>query len=177
MEVTWLPFELHPERPPAGEPYQRPRNAHLQALAEMAGLHFKPTPVAANSRKALEAAEFARDLDHETFDRFHKRLFQAYFEEQQNIGMVDVLCSLADECGMEGEALRKVLQEGKYVARVDAAIAWAHEMGIASTPTFILGEHYAIIGAQDYSVFQQVMERLGVPPRARGQTEGHPQGG
>ena len=134
--------------------------------AEASGLHFKSTPVQANSHKALEAAEFARDMGPDVFDRFHKRLFRAYFEEQENIGLVDVLCRLAAECDMDAELLQGALERQQFAARVDRGVRWAHEIGISSTPTFIFANQYAIVGAQEYPAFQQMMETLGVMRKA-----------
>ncbi len=127
------------------------------------GLRFQPRSVGANSRKALEAAEFARAAGGQQFDRLHRRLFQAYFEEGENIGLTDVLCRLAAECGLHADRLREALEGGAYSKRVDDDVAWARNIGVTGTPTFLIGEKYAIVGAQEYAVFEQVMSELGVP--------------
>ena len=67
-----------------------------------------------NTVKAHEAAEFARDQGKDAFDRLHRRLLEAYWHAGENIGLSEVLCRLAEECGLDPEALRDVLSEGKY---------------------------------------------------------------
>ena len=134
--------------------------------AQAAGIPMVRTSVIANSRPALEAAEFARDAGAEVFDRFHRALFRAYFEEDRNIGDIDTLIAVAEAQGLDGAALREALAERRYAARVDEAIQWAASRGLTSTPffLFIADKLYGFPGAQDYSVFEGVMERLGVKP-------------
>jgi predicted DsbA family dithiol-disulfide isomerase len=35
-------------------------------------------------------------------------------------------------------------------------------------PTFIINERYGVVGAQEYEVFERVMEELGVPKKTEG---------
>lgn len=127
------------------------------------------TSVIANSRLSLEAAEFARDAGPEAFDRFHIALFREYFEHDRNIGDLDVLVAIAEEEGLDGAALREALTDRRYLSRVDEGIQWAVEHGLTSTPAFIFEADrlYGVIGAQEYPVFESVMERLGVPRRGQ----------
>lgn len=123
--------------------------------------------VIANSRPALEASELARDAGPEAFDRFHAAVFRAYFEDDRNIGDADVLAAIAEAAGLDGAALRAALADRRYAARVDERIQWAASRGLTSTPFFLFlaDRVYGVPGAQEYPVFQGVMERLGVPPR------------
>jgi predicted DsbA family dithiol-disulfide isomerase len=135
----------------------------------------------ANSRPAHEASEFAREGGR--FEPFHRAVFRAYFEEGENIGDVDVLCRLADACGLDGAALREALAGGRYAHDVDEKVAWARQRGVAGVPTFIFptrsGESAAgkdasatrgddsfdLVGGQEYRVFESVAERLGARRR------------
>ena len=56
--------------------------------------------------------------------------------------------------------LRDALTTGRYRDQVDAGIEWARAIGVTGIPTFIFNEKYAVVGAQEYPVFQQVMQRL-----------------
>ncbi len=179
IAITWLPFELHPGGPPEGR--QRPahdddgRNetrSYLKQRAEALGLPFERTEVTPTSRKALEATEFAREAGEVEFERFHHRVFGAYFGEGRNIGLPDVLCELAVECGLDAEALRAALDAGTYGERVEGATRWAKEAGIHTTPTFLIGEEYALEGAQEQQVFRQAMEQIGAPTFP-GNRQGH----
>jgi predicted DsbA family dithiol-disulfide isomerase len=127
-----------------------------------------PRAIIANSRKSLEAAEFAREAGGDQFACFNRRLFRAYFEEGENIGLTDVLCRLAAECGLDADALRETLDSGRYGERVDHDVDAARRAGVSSTPTFITADQYAVIGAQEYAVLEQVMDQLGVPKKPDG---------
>src|SRR5439155_21061899 len=85
VHVTWLPFELHPEAPPEGIPreayFGRERSqrmhSHLQSVADSVGLTMEPRDVIINSRRALGAAELARERGR--FDAMHRALFKAHW--------------------------------------------------------------------------------------------------
>lgn len=62
------------------------------------GIQFNPIDVVANSRLALEASEFARDMG--KFEEAHTRLFRAYFHEGENIGAKSTLLRLLGEIGL-----------------------------------------------------------------------------
>ncbi len=166
VQVEWSPFELHPETPPEGRE-RRPRpgpNTAEQAAAAV-GLVLRSPPIIANSRLALEASEFAREAGAEAFDRLHRAVFRAYFEDGRNIGDPDVLIAIARDSGLDGDALREALTARRYRDLVDEGIQWAADSGLTSTPTFVFDDRLAIVGAQEYDLFESVMERLRVPRR------------
>src|ERR1700731_1372609 len=72
LEIDWHGFQIHPEWPADGMPvsdYRRGMDpearralwTNIQTMAEMTGFTMKPPEVLANSRLALEAAEFAKE--------------------------------------------------------------------------------------------------------------------
>jgi predicted DsbA family dithiol-disulfide isomerase len=170
--VEWRPFELNPETPPEGleRGTASGRSSPVIEIAHAAGIQMVRTSVIPNSRPSLEASEWVRDTAPEAFDRFHAAVFRAYFVEDRNIGDVDVLARIAVDEGLDGEALRGAVTSRAYAAAVDEGIGWAGAHGISSTPFFILvaDKLYGVPGAQEYVVFEQVMERLGVPRRGDG---------
>jgi predicted DsbA family dithiol-disulfide isomerase len=166
VRIEWWPFELHPETPPEGRVRTSRRPSPLTEIAAANGLTLRSPDVIANSRPALEATEFARDLGEEAFDRLHRAIFRAYFEDGRNIGELDTLLEVAAGTGIDRDALATALTERRYRDVVDERMQWALSNGIASTPTFVFQEHLAIAGAQEYRLFERVMERMGVPKRA-----------
>jgi predicted DsbA family dithiol-disulfide isomerase len=124
-------------------------------------------PVVANTRKAHEATEFAKDDGR--LPEFHRAVFAAYWEEGANIGDDDVLCHLADDCGLAGDALRPALADGRYKQRVEDQMAWAREAGLSGVPSFVFNEKFVLVGAQDYDVFADIARRM---LRKQAQAEG-----
>ncbi len=172
LDVTWWPFELHPETPAEGRhvdeliaPSRRTDEyrSMLKQYAADAGLTLASNRWIANSHRALELAEFARDRG--KFDEVHEALFRAYFGEAKNIGDLDVLTAVAAECGLDGREFIAETLAGRYANLVDEATATARQGGFTSTPTMIFDDRLMVPGAQDMTVYRDVLRRLGAEPR------------
>lgn len=172
LDVAWWPFELHPETPVEGRhvdelltPSRRSDDYRtmLKQYAADAGLTLASNRWVANSHRALELAEFARDRGR--FDEVHEALFRAYFAEAKNIGDIDVLFEIATECGLDENEFAAEVLAGAYAAVVDRATATARQGGFTSTPTMIFGDKAMIPGAQDMTVYRDILRRLGAEPR------------
>lgn len=115
-------------------------------------------PLVANTFKAHEATEFAKEGGR--LMEFHRAVFSAYWERGENIGDVEVLCRVASECGLDTEALRAALADGRYAKRVEEQMDWARTAGVGGVPTFVFNEKFALVGAQEYEVFADVARRI-----------------
>ena len=172
VDIQWSPFLLDPTVPPEGRPQQRhttdadpPTALELRGqslgVTYTRGRTFRP-----NSHLALEAAMWAAELPVDDAP-LHRALYRAHFEELDNVGDVDVLVRLASEAGFDGEALRVALESGAYREVVDEAIQWAQGIGVTAVPTFVVDGKHGIVGAQDLSVFKQLLDQLGYAPLER----------
>ena len=142
---------------PAGELDAAVRG-QVDRMAEIVDYQLRRASTAGRGAlAAVPVAVVARKL----VDALHK----AYFEDGRNIGDLDVLVDIARNSGLDGDALRQALTERRYTDLVDEGIQWAAESGLTSTPTFVFDDRLAIVGAQDYDLFESVMERLGVKRR------------
>jgi predicted DsbA family dithiol-disulfide isomerase len=175
FEVHFAPFLLRPETPREGMPARRfvepdapptPQEQRGEAL----GIKFtRGRKISSYSHLALEAGEFAfQYATHEMGWAYHKRLFKAYFEELENIGDIDVLVRLADECGLDGKSLREALNDRRLEAEVDEGIAWSRQIGVTAIPTFVFNQRMGMVGAQPIEALREMMARVGNPPRDAG---------
>jgi predicted DsbA family dithiol-disulfide isomerase len=73
----------------------------------------------------------------------------------------------AETAGLDAEEMGRTLRERRYMEQAFKAVAAAKDGGVTSTPTYILGRT-AIKGWHYYEVFQTVMEKQGMLPRAHG---------
>ncbi len=177
IEFDACAYDLRPGLPPQGLPrdqaypgrrYPPGYLEHLRNTAAEAGIQMQRPDVVANTRKAHEATEFARDAGR--LLEFQRAVFHAYWEEGQNISEVDVLCRLAAACGLDAGELRRALADGRYAARIDEQIAWSRAAAINGVPTFIFSaqggsasggnDSFAVVGAQDYDVFRDIAGRI-----------------
>ena len=160
-------FDLRPGIPPEGMPREQASAGrvyppgyldNLRQTARESGIEMKRPPLIPNTRKAHEATEFAKEAGQ--LLPFHRAMFRAYWEREENIGEVEVLRRIGAECGLDGEALRAALDEGRYAGEVEGQIAWTRAAGISGVPTFLFDERFALVGAQDYEVFRDVARRI-----------------
>jgi predicted DsbA family dithiol-disulfide isomerase len=94
--VTWLPFDLHPEYPPAGLPraeliarYGGSMNERLRDRFAEEGLEYNPNPdVIPNSFDALRLTELARDLGRH--EEIHDRFMDAYWRDAVDLGIEEL---------------------------------------------------------------------------------------
>jgi predicted DsbA family dithiol-disulfide isomerase len=135
----------------------------LNRLAGEVGLSLKMHDRLINSRPALQAAEFAREQGR--FREMHQALFRAYWDEARDISELGVLRDLAQEVGIDPEAIQTAVQSDRYGDYLDARRAEAEELMINGIPAHVIAERYLIMGAQTYEVFERVMARLDVPRR------------
>ena len=169
VNVTWLPFELHPEAPVEGIPreayFGRERSerihSHLQSVAESVGLTMTLRDVIINSRRALGAAEFARERG--LYDEMHHALFKAHWEGTGRLEEIDDLVRIGAEISLDAGELRTALEEDRYAEVIDENRRLASSVGIDAIPAHIFGQRYLVVGAQPYEVLRQVVDRLGAP--------------
>ncbi len=159
VEVDWRAYELRPDPVPTldpdGEYLHRVWNASVYPMARSMGMTLRLPPVQPRSRKALEAAEFARDNGR--YDTMHTALFKAFFEDGRDLANPEVLLDVAASVGLEREDLRTALEENRYTEKVLSDEKLAARLGVGSVPTMLvapadalLENAEAITGAQPY---------------------------
>jgi predicted DsbA family dithiol-disulfide isomerase len=166
VNVTWLPFELHPEAPPEGIPrdayFGRARSlqvhSYLQQVAQQVGLEMQPRDVIINSRRALGAAEFARE--HGKYEEMHHALFKAHWQQTGKLEDVNDLVRIGTEVGLDAEELRRAIEEGRYEDVIDENRQIATSAGINAIPAHVFGRRYLVMGAQPYEVLKEVVDKL-----------------
>ncbi len=165
LQVSWKPFFLRPDTPPEG--MELPDNlrarasmamARLQQMARANGMEMVSPGRIPNTRLAHEATEYARE--HGKDQEFHRIVFHKYYGEGQDIGSWDVLRAAAEKAGLNADDLVHQVTAGRYAAAVARQIQEAHKLGISSVPTYILNNHYTIVGAQPYEVFEKALQQL-----------------
>lgn len=112
----------------------------------------------ANTFKAHRLAKYAESVGKGA--EMSERLLQAYFIENQEIGLTDILVGLGVEIGLERQAVEDVLNDGSFADEVLSDIQEASQIGIRGVPFFVFNGKYAISGAQPGEVFENAVRQV-----------------
>src|SRR5690606_24721073 len=97
----------------------------------------RPRRALPKTRKAHEAALFARERDREV--ELRQAIFAAIWTEGRDVGRIDVLGELAEDVGLDGEDLRIALDIDRYQADVEADVEFARQLRVPGTPVVFVG--------------------------------------
>jgi predicted DsbA family dithiol-disulfide isomerase len=157
VEVDHRAYELRPDPVPTLEPdgeyLHRVWDAAVYPIADALGMTLRLPPVQPRSRRALEAAEYAREEGR--FSETHDALFRAFFQDGLDLNDVETLLEIGGSAGLDRVELRRSLDEGRYTEKVVADEELAKHLGVASVPTVLVGpadrpleEAEAVVGTQ-----------------------------
>jgi predicted DsbA family dithiol-disulfide isomerase len=166
IDVDWRPFYLYFDTPPEGKDLpdyvKRARASgseeRLRQIADSYGMEFVSTKRIYNTRLAHEATEYARE--HGKDNEFHKVIFRKVYAEGQDPSQWEVLRSAAEEVELDADEMQREVGNEKYTANVADQVRWAYQIGVTGVPTYVINNHYAIVGAQPYEVFKNALEQI-----------------
>ena len=138
---------------------------YMRTIASQVGLTMETRDVVINSRRALGAAEFARE--HGKYDEMHHALFKAHWEGTGRLEDVDDLVRIGGGIGVDQGDLRAAISEDRYAAVIDNNRVQAESVGINAIPAHIFGNRYLVLGAQPYEVFKKVLAQLAIDEQAQ----------
>lgn len=169
--LTWRPFMLNPEMPPAG----MERNAYLinkfgtesrvrrllgalEATGQSEEIAFQfdrihHTPNTVNAHRLVHyAGEFG------LAESVVERLYCAYFQEGRDIGDLDELCAIGRSVSLESSSLDAYLDSSTDVSWVREQNSLAHRMGVNGVPCFLVDGELALQGAQPPEVLARLLD-------------------
>jgi predicted DsbA family dithiol-disulfide isomerase len=158
-------FELRPDPvpllDPKGEYIQEHWRNRVRPMAAERGLVMEIPPAQTRTRRAHEAAAFAR---HEgKFPEVDRALFRAFFEHGLDLNDLEVLAQVIADAGLNPDDMRVALGTRAFADVVDADLALAARLGIHSVPTILVadesGRAEPVIGAVPYDVLAAAIER------------------
>jgi len=161
VEVEWMPFELRP----APNPTLRPEGQYLQQawrnsvypMAERMGVEIRLPRVSPQPHTDLAFEGFHYAKEHGKGNEYDDRMLRAFFQEELDIGNVDVLVKLAGEIGLDETNLRDALASHNYRQTQQQALQHAQEIGIEAVPTFLIGNR-VLTGVQDRETLERAIK-------------------
>ena len=173
FQIEWHPFQLNPEMPAGG----MDRRAYLEAkfggkdgavrayraveeAAETAGLQidFAKVPRVPNTLDAHRLIHWAGHEGRQS--AVVAALFRAYWRESRDIGARETLIEIAGECGLDAAMITRLIDSDADAAEISARDAHARQRGVNGVPCFIIGNQYAVSGAQPPQVWGQIIAEL-----------------
>jgi predicted DsbA family dithiol-disulfide isomerase len=163
VEVEWHPFELRPypseTLKPEGDYLQTIWKQAVYPYAEKFELPIKlpnisPQPY---THLAFEGFHFAQE--HGKGNEYTNKIFQYFFQEEKNIGEINVLVAAAKEIGLNEEQFQRALEERKYKGIHEQALKHAmEEAQITAVPTFVIGNQ-VLRGMQTKARLEKAIEQ------------------
>ena len=164
LNEDWFSWEIHPEVPKEGRRLQdvvqvadmEERRQRLNGLGAPVGIAPGEKVFVPNTRWVLAALEVAvqNNKMHDWLDA----VFHASFVEQKNIGDMEIILALARQVGLDAEALRQVLESGRYESLLLSHDRECMEKKIEWVPTVFFGENKVIEGAFTFAEFEKAMK-------------------
>ncbi|MBI4286270.1 MAG: DsbA family protein [Chloroflexi bacterium] len=167
LELTWKNFPLRPYGIPTLSPGKL-NHGMAAAEAEEEGIPFKQWPESlpppASSIPALEAAKCAQLQGTQAFERYQLALFQAYFEQNQDISQTPVLFSLAREVQLDVDKFVTEFNSGRQKRVIWAEFDEARNtLHITSIPTAIFENGIRFECAVPIEVYRRAVELCRAP--------------
>lgn len=165
--IAWRPLILRPEMPPEGvdlslwyraTPEQEESRQRLRASAGEVGLPIRFSAHIPNSRRALEATEYAGSVGRGA--GFHHAVMHSFFAEGRDISDWEVLRQAALKAGIDADEMRRRTESGEFAAAVKEQDAAARAAGVREAPTYIINDRVKIVGYQRDDVFEEAIARL-----------------
>ena len=172
FEISWKPYELHPEIPQEGydkklymqqkfgsstgrSPYDE-----ITKVGESVGFefNFSKTKRIPNTFMAHRLLWKADEYDLQT--ELSEALFKAYFTDGLNIGSKEILSDISHSVGMNKKEIITFL-ESKEGGQETAALELNFiEKSIGAVPTYFINDHYIIQGGQEPETFVSFLRRV-----------------
>ena len=172
FEISWKPYELHPEIPQEGydkklymqqkfgsssgrSPYNE-----ITKIGESVGFefNFSKTERIPNTFMAHRLLWKAEQYNLQT--ELSEALFRAYFSEGLNIGSKEILAEVSDSVGMDKEEVINFLDSkegGQEIANLEMNFI---EKSIGAVPTYFINDKYIIQGGQEPETFVSFLKKI-----------------
>lgn len=172
-DVSWYPYQLNPEIPPEGQPFDiflarrfgSPANVepvlkHLTAEGKMAGIDFRfdklrYVPNTVPVHQVMQLAE-TLGLDQSALA---EDLMSAFFEQGRNIGDKGELIDIAQAHGISADEVNKVIDSDQIKQLVLTREGQVRSTGMVGVPGFLVNRRLLVVGAQPTDVIVKAFDR------------------
>lgn len=160
VEIEWMPFELRPHPTPT----LRPEDPYLQTVwpqsvypeARRFGVELKLPSVSPQPHTSLAWQGYQHAKAQGLGTAYNDVVLSAFFQQDRDIGRIEVLAALAAGIGLDAQAFTAALHDGRYRVAHASALAQARAEGVNSVPAFRIGGRH-LAGVQDAQVLAEAL--------------------
>lgn len=170
VSVMWRAFELDPSAPRERDRKisyaERLASKYGTSTDQAAGMIDRMTTTArgdgldfrfdkirsGNTFDAHRVIHLAGEKNAQLQDAVKERLLRGYMTEGELMADHETLVRLADEAGLDPDRVRAMLASDEFTEEVRDDESEAAELGITGVPFFVVGNVYAVSGAQPKEV-------------------------
>lgn len=132
---------------------------YVTEMAAEEGLNYNLSQaVVANSRNAHRLLHFAKSKNKQV--AFKEILLKSYFEDGENIDDLQTLQSIGASIGLDSAAIERVFNTADFTEDVIKDIQRAQQIGVKGVPFFVFDEKIALSGAQPFTTFREVIQKV-----------------
>ena len=93
-------------------------------------------------------------------NEYFKRFYAAHFSEGEVLSDADTIVRLAEEVGLDGAQVRKIIENNENTEKVTQDITEARLNGVQGVPFFVFNNKYSVSGARPVQAFNQVLDKV-----------------
>ena len=172
FEITWKPYELHPEIPQEGydkKLYMQQKfgssggKSRYDEIAEIGkslnfNFNFSKAQRIPNTFMAHRLLWKSEEYNLQT--KLSEALFSAYFTDGLDIGSKEILAQISESVGMNKDETLKFLDSkegGQETADLEMNFI---EKSIGAVPTYFINDKYIIQGGQEPETFVSFLKKI-----------------
>jgi len=162
FDVSWNPFQLNPEIPPEGLPFDvyltkrfgSPANVepvleHLTEEGKLAGIQFRFDRIRhiPNTLSVHQLMQHAETLGADQ-GAIAEHLMSAFFEDGSNVGERGILIDIAKAHGISAKETGEAIGNDHIRQLVATREAQVRSSGLAGAPGYLINRRLLVVGAQ-----------------------------
>lgn len=174
LEIIWKSFQLNPNQVTdstknnidyltevKGWSKQQAISAteHVCEMGKNCDIHFDmEKSKVANSLNAHKLLHLAKKKNVQ--NEMKEKLFQAHFTDGKNIDDIEMLIKLSETLGISREECMNAFNDSEILKEIHQDFSEAQVIGIRGVPYFVFDRKYAVSGAQEEAVFENVIQEI-----------------
>jgi predicted DsbA family dithiol-disulfide isomerase len=175
VEMEWHSFQLDPDFPkgeaiPSSEYLAKRKNFPLEQInaieqqltanAKNYGIdfHFEKA-LSFNTLEVHRLWQWSKSFGKSS--ELKEALMLAYFTNGIDLSKEENVLKVVENCGLNPSEAKEILQSNRFSNEVDEDIYHASQIGVRGVPFFVINNQFAISGAQEDSVFENALKKVG----------------